>query len=1039
MNPIDNEFRNPGVAYRGKPFWSWNGVLEEGELRRQVDVMQKMGLGGFFMHSRTGLVTEYLGEEWFRLTNVCADDAEARGLEAWLYDEDRWPSGTAGGMVTENPAHRLRFLSLRPVSGAEFAWSNDLVAAFTVTSLDGVNATGVRRIGPDTPSAEVAATTVLRFTIDECNPSSFYNGFTYVDSMSRPAIDDYIARTHEKYREHCGERLGKSIKGIFTDEPHRGPVMCGFSISNENALWMTPWTPKLFDEFQTRFGYDLVERLPDLFLIVDGRDVSPVKWHYMELTQQLFLENFARPLYEWCAGNDMLLTGHVLHEDSLTAQTCMQGSLMRFYEHMHYPGVDLLTEGNRCYWIVKQLTSAARQLGQKWLLSELYGCTGWQMDLQAHKAIGDWQALFGINLRCHHLSWYTMGGEAKRDYPASILHQSAWWREYDFVETYFARLGVVLTAGEPCCELLVINPVESVWAQVHAGWAHGLSSNVPDIAALENAYRDLFHYLAGAQIDFDYGDEEMIGRLSAVETDATGTPVLRVGQARYRTVLVPRLTTVRSSTLALLEQFVAAGGVVVFAGDPPAYVDAVPSAAAAALRSRTIAVPFQRTAIVEACAPSAACRVEIVDPETGASLENIFCQLRRDGDRQYLVAINVDAEKGVERASIRVHGAGAAEEWDCRHGDRYTVEVSRLPGGGIEFQTDFAASGERVYVLTDAPDTSLPMRFVAAPDTRRMVCPGPFPYTLDEPNVCVLDRARFRIGDGEWQSAREILKVDQAVRRAFDLPIRGGEMVQPWYRDKHFPTHQSRGAVTLAFGFSVDTLPSSDLHLALEQPGAFRITLNGAPISSTTTPGDWWVDTAFPRLPLPAALLRLGQNEITLEADFHEDINLEALYLLGEFGVRVNGSTAALTNLPATLEPGDLTAQGLPFYGGSVTFLLPRPSAPTGGERAFLLLPAFEAACAKVVSGPASGKLIAFPPHQVDVTENLRQSDTLALELILTRRNTFGPLHQIPLRAGAYGPGNFTTEGADFSDDYQLYPAGLLQAPEIAFALAAEG
>jgi hypothetical protein len=613
MNRIDDEFRNPGVAYRGKPFWSWNGVLEEGELLRQVDVIEKMGLGGFFMHSRTGLVTEYLGDEWFRLTNACADDAEARGLEAWLYDEDRWPSGTAGGMVTENPEFRSKFISLRPIPGGEFAWSDDLIAAFTC-DLDGVNASGVRRIGPETPAAELALHTVLAFTLEECNPSSFYNGFTYVDTMSKPAIIDYIERTHEKYEEHCGDRLGKSIKGIFTDEPHRGPVMCGFSISNENRLWMTPWTPVLFAEFLTRFGYDLVERLPDLFLIVDGKKVSPVKWHYMELTQQLFLENFARPLYDWCDAHNLLLTGHVLHEDSLSAQTCMQGSLMRFYEHMHYPGVDLLTEGNRGYWIVKQLTSAARQLGQKWLLSELYGCTGWQMDLEAHKAVGDWQALFGINLRCHHLSWYTMGGEAKRDYPASILHQSAWWREYDFVETYFARLGVLLTAGEPCCELLVLNPVESVWARIHAGWAHSLSSNVPEIDALETAYRDLFHALAGAQIDFDYGDEEMLGRLGAVERGADGAPVFRLGKARYRTVLVPHMTTMRATTLALLEAFATAGGKVVFAGDAPDYVDALPSDGPVNLSRRTLSVPFHTEALVEACAASAAGRVEILDP-----------------------------------------------------------------------------------------------------------------------------------------------------------------------------------------------------------------------------------------------------------------------------------------------------------------------------------------------------------------------------------------------------------------------------------------
>ena len=33
-------------------------------------------------------------------------------MEAWLYDEDRWPSGPAGGLVTKNPSYRFRFLRM---------------------------------------------------------------------------------------------------------------------------------------------------------------------------------------------------------------------------------------------------------------------------------------------------------------------------------------------------------------------------------------------------------------------------------------------------------------------------------------------------------------------------------------------------------------------------------------------------------------------------------------------------------------------------------------------------------------------------------------------------------------------------------------------------------------------------------------------------------------------------------------------------------------------------------------------------------------
>ena len=104
--PMDDTFiktfKFPGAEYRGKPFWAWNGKLEEGELRRQIGLLRQMGLGGFFMHAQFGLATPYLSEEWFRLVNACADEAKRQGMEAWLYDEDRWPSGDAGGLVTRD-------------------------------------------------------------------------------------------------------------------------------------------------------------------------------------------------------------------------------------------------------------------------------------------------------------------------------------------------------------------------------------------------------------------------------------------------------------------------------------------------------------------------------------------------------------------------------------------------------------------------------------------------------------------------------------------------------------------------------------------------------------------------------------------------------------------------------------------------------------------------------------------------------------------------------------------------------------------------
>lgn len=88
MDKLIREFKNPPAAYRGKPFWCWNGKLEGEELERQLDILEDMGMGGAFCHSRTGLKTEYLSDEWFELINRCAAKGKKDGMEIWLYDED---------------------------------------------------------------------------------------------------------------------------------------------------------------------------------------------------------------------------------------------------------------------------------------------------------------------------------------------------------------------------------------------------------------------------------------------------------------------------------------------------------------------------------------------------------------------------------------------------------------------------------------------------------------------------------------------------------------------------------------------------------------------------------------------------------------------------------------------------------------------------------------------------------------------------------------------------------------------------------------
>lgn len=1035
-------FVHPGAAYRGKPFWSWNGELRGEELVRQVDVMKEMGLGGYFMHSRAGLITEYLGEDWFRLINEVADAGEARGMEVWLYDEDRWPSGSAGGKVTVDPQYRMKSLYVFESDPEKFSgFGTDTFSVF-VGKVDGINLYGYKALKDGENPADIIAAQsklyadkpgtwkVLHFRIIPDQPSSNYNGTTYIDTMSRKAVDRFLELTHEEYARRCGDRIGTTIKGIFTDEPHRGHCLDNCSEQDGVRSCAMCWTDDLFEEFVVRYGYDARPILPELFYRPDGEVVRPIKLNYIDLADNLFLERFAMPINEWCNRHGMIFTGHVLHEDALMNQVVPNGSLMRFYEHMGYPGIDCLTEHNTCYWIVKQLTSAARQLGKKWLLSELYGCTGWQFNLKSHKTVGDWQALFGINLRCQHLSWYTMEGESKRDYPASILHQSPWYHDYDLVESYFARFGFVMSEGKPGCDVLVLNPIESVFCQAYLGWAHWISNASAEVAPYEERYAKLFHYLTDNHIDFDYGEEQMMSDRWRVETDPAGKPVLRIGQAVYRAVVVGNMLTIRPGTLTILHAFMRQGGKVIFAGDAPMYVDAVRSEAPENLRKEGICVPFEEAAIVDAVRAAVGGGPRVTD-ENGAEVKDVFLQERRefDGGDHAVVLLNTDRKTA--KCGLRLYIGGEVpahlQVWDFETGKRYNADrLVHADGKNTYVAFSMNAAGTLCFVFTDRAE-DLPVyatyrtvdTFMPSAD---QLC---FTAQADEQNVCVLDYCRWRWADGEWHAETEALRADRQVRDSVGIEHRGGEMLQPWYAKLH--DKKCYGALELAYDFQIDVLPEGEVFLAGERPEFNTYAINGVRLQAGGL-NDFWIDDCFKKMPIPAGVLHRGLNTVTVSVDFMRTTNIEALYLVGDFGVRVDGEHDRVLTAPVSrITLGSLADSGRPFYSGCMTYRLTKEmyaGMASDGDRIVLVPDAPFAGCVRVSAGGKT-TVLGWDPYEADVTDAVRAGEPIEVTVVGTRRNLFGPLHQIPALDGAYGPGNFTTGGKGWTDAYSLLDSGL--------------
>jgi len=303
--------------------------------------------------------------------------------------------------------------------------------------------------------------------------------------------------------------------------------------------------------------------------------------------------------------------------------------------------------------------------------------------------------------------------------------------------------------------------------------------------------------------------------------------------------------------------------------------------------------------------------------------------------------------------------------------------------------------------------------------------------TLSECNCLVLDRPRYRIGGGDWQGPEEILRADRAVRDVLGAAHRGGAMVQPWAQKK--PKNPGRAAVTLAYTFQVRARPSGDLFLALERPELFRAAVNGDPLSADADAG-WWVDKSLRRLPIDPALLRAGENEITLKCDYDcTHSGLEIIYLLGHFGAAVEGTSVAVTAAPASLALGDWCEQGLAFYGGSVSYRQTIEPRLARGQRLVVRLGEFRGAAVRVMAGGWPAGIIAWEPYEADITDFLPPSGPveLAIEVLGHRRNSHGPLHLAEKWPRWTGPGEFVAAGERWFEGYQLVPCGLMAAPQL--------
>ena len=928
-----------------KPFWSWNDRLEKEELVRQIELMKESGIEGFFMHARGGLKTEYMGDDWFDCIKACMDKADEFGMEAWAYDENGWPSGFASGIV--------------PKRGVDFQQKKLETAILNKGDRLPENLLGLYRVSENGFESINAAENGCFAVYYIVNPY-------YIDTFNPAAIKCFINETHEKYYERFGNRFGSSLKGFFTDEPQYG----------KNVM---PWSMLFPELFLKEYGYPLTDKLPLLYFDFDG--AIKFRSDFYNMVARRFRTSFIKQVFDWCTEHNCCLTGHMMQEDTLLTQLGATGGVMACYEYFHEPGIDWLGRQIGSPFIPKQLGSAARQLDKK-TLTESFALCGWDVSLNELKWIMQWQMVNGVTSLCPHLEGYSLRGERKRDYPASVFYQLPWFKEaYKPFAEFICKTGTMLDEGLEEAPILLIEPLQTAYIKYNP-------KNTNEIQDLQSNFENITNELSGNHMLYHYGDESIMEHFGSVKNNK-----LVIGKCEYSTVILPYMQSLAENTLKLLTEFSQNGGKLYFVGENPSLVNGAKNERLKRLKAEQADLNAIKKEYGFA---------DITTDEKENKNIHYTKRITDNGDRIYYLVNLSDEEQ-----SVMVN---------TNEDNVYLYDVINEKATETDGKLTFAPYASLMLI---ASETVKPEK-ADGRKTEYISINSEFKVSESTVNALTLDFCRYRIDGGEWQPETAVIILQ---RKLLEL--------------------KKLCKIELEFSFNAESGALTDnICLCAETPESFEFFINGKPFEFNDS--GYYIDKSIRKSNISEYIIQ-GKNTVTLKGEFYQsedvyrvlftpgiheseknkltyDTELESIYITGSFGVRAEdeiscgerksifaGKRFTLTEMPKTVDISKITESGFWFFSGAMELTESITVNKKENTKYVLSFKKLNAPAARVEVNGEKAATLMFAPYSADITEYLKNGENeIKITLLSGNRNLLGPHHKPQGEIYNVGPSTFT-------------------------------
>ena len=558
-------FKSPPREMGILPFWFWNGEMNEDEMEWQIKEYKSQGIPGFFIHGRFGEKIGYLSDTWFERVKFAVKKAKEIGIDAWVYDEMNWPSGTAERQVPKQFPHlRQKYLELVPlmVEGPLFTFleatddryvntgNSRPIAAFACSDEEFRN--GIENLIDLTPNLSFNAVIPWEAPAGKWRLLYFLEKEIdyYIDALNPESTERFLQLTHDKYKNAVGEDFGTVVPGFYTDEP----AMHYYHIGLDNLV--IPWSSQMFKIFRERRGYDLKPYLPALYTSM-GEVTAKIRYDFWKTLTEQYSETYYKKIRDWCEANGVLFTGHLLGEEWLRIHARCEGNIFKHLKHMHITGVDHLypkigtEEEPDQHVALKLASSAAHHYGSNRLLCESMGGTYWDCTLERMKWIANWEYVLGVTIFNNHGYHYSIEGERKRDWPPSQFYHHTWWKYYNRFTEYMARLGHILSGGKHVAKVLMLYPINTIWTNYTPQTRNDVGN------ATEFAFNYLTDTLLKLHYDFDYVDEDILN-----EAEIRNGKI-KIRDEEYSLLILPPVTHIQKDTYTSIQKFLKGGGKII--------------------------------------------------------------------------------------------------------------------------------------------------------------------------------------------------------------------------------------------------------------------------------------------------------------------------------------------------------------------------------------------------------------------------------------------------------------------------------------------